>query len=256
MRFASLGSGSRGNSTLVEGNGTCVLIDCGFSVRETEARLHRLGLAAADLGAILVTHEHSDHVAGVAALSRKYRLPVFATAGTGLAQRGGKRLADLEGFAAFNPQRPFAVGGLEIRPVLVPHDAAEPCQYVISSGRRRLGVLTDLGSLTTVVVEAYGACDALMLECNHDPAMLACGPYPPSLKRRVGGAWGHLSNQQAATLLRRVERARLQRVVMSHLSEQNNTVALATAALLPALAGSDVLLAADQAAGLNWQEIA
>lgn len=261
MRFASLGSGSRGNGTLVEGNDTCVLIDCGFSVRETEARMQRLGRAASDLSAILVTHEHSDHIAGVAALARKYRLPVFATHGTGLARRGGgqnggRRLADLDGFNAVNPQRTFTVGGLTIRPVLVPHDAAEPCQFVFDTGRRRLGVLTDLGSLTTVVIEAYAQCDALMLECNHDPAMLACGPYPPSLRRRVGGAWGHLSNQQAAQLLARVERARLQRVVMSHLSEQNNTVALATAALLPALAGSDVLLAADQAAGLNWQEIA
>lgn len=257
MRFASLGSGSRGNGTLVEGGGTCVLIDCGFSVRETEARLQRLGRTPADLGAVLVTHEHSDHVAGVGALARKYKLPVYATQGTGLARRGsGKSLAELAGFCAINPQRTFSVGNLSIRPVLVPHDASEPCQFIFSCASRRLGVLTDLGSLTTVVVEAYRDCDALMLECNHDPAMLASGPYPPSLKRRVGGAWGHLSNQQAATLIRRVDRARLQRVVMSHLSEHNNTIALATAALMPALAGNDVLIAADQAAGLGWQEIA
>lgn len=257
MRFASLGSGSRGNGTLVEADGTCVLIDCGFTVRETEARLRRLGRSPADIAAVLVTHEHSDHLAGVGPLARKYKMPVWATLGTGMAiRRGGARLADLPGFEPINPQRSLTVGHLSVRPVLVPHDAREPCQFVFSHCNRSLGVLTDLGSITPVVLEAFGRCDALMLECNHDPQMLATGPYPHGLKRRVGGPWGHLSNEQAATLLARVERARLQRVVMSHLSEQNNTVELAMAAVLPALAGNDVVVAADQALGLEWQEIA
>lgn len=257
MRFAALGSGSRGNGVLIEGQNTCLLIDCGFSVRETERRLARLGRSGGDLSAILVTHEHSDHVAGVAALARKYQLPIYATPGTGIgAVRNGQRLCDAPTFNAINPRTSLTVGGLTVRPVLVPHDAREPSQYVVNDGRRTFGLLTDLGSITTTVLEAYGACDGLMLECNHDSEMLANGPYHHALKRRVGGGWGHLSNAQAAQFITRVERRRLQCVVMSHLSEQNNTVELALAAMGPALLGSDVLIAADQADGLPWQELA
>ncbi|MDX9873741.1 MAG: MBL fold metallo-hydrolase [Spongiibacteraceae bacterium] len=256
MRFAALGSGSRGNGVLVEGRDTCLLIDCGFSVRETERRLARLGRCASDLSAVLVTHEHSDHVAGVAALARKYQLPIYATAGTGLGGvRNGRCLGEAPTFHVINPREHFTIGGLTIRPVLVPHDAREPSQYVVSDGLRKFGLLTDLGSITPTVLEAYSDCDGLMLECNHDSELLAAGPYHPALKRRVGGPWGHLSNAQAAHFITRVERRRLQCVVMSHLSEQNNTVELATAAMGPALLGSDVLIAADQTEGVSWQEL-
>lgn len=250
MRFASLGSGSRGNATLVESDSACVLIDCGFSVRETERRLARLGRSAADLSAVLVTHEHSDHCKGVAALARKYQLPVYATKGTALAAGlQDSRWQRLQG------QQSFTVADLMIEPVTVPHDAAEPCQFVLRNSGFSLGVLTDLGSITALVIERYAACDALMLECNHDTRMLATGPYPPSLKRRVGGAWGHLNNMQAASLLAQVDQQRLQHVVMSHLSAQNNTEMLARDALAETLSSGAALVTADQDEGLDWLQI-
>ncbi|MFT5033356.1 MAG: phosphoribosyl 1,2-cyclic phosphodiesterase, partial [Bacteroidia bacterium] len=137
-----------------------------------------------------------------------------------------------------------------------PHDAREPCQYVFSNGKRRLGLLTDLGSITPFVSEQYRQCDALVLEFNHDCNLLARGPYPPSLKNRVGGDWGHLSNEQAADLLSTVELERLQHIVMAHISEKNNTVALAEAALRQVVASMDTAISADQEKGFDWLAIA
>lgn len=251
MRFASLGSGSRGNATLIESENTCVLVDCGFSAREAERRLQRLGRSAADLAAILVTHEHSDHIGGVATLARRHGLPVYATAGTAR----GTALAALSTLQLIDTQQEFQLGSLCVRPVAVPHDAGEPSQFLFRRGKKAFGLLTDLGSITPAVASAYRGCDALMLECNHDSALLAAGPYPFFLKRRVGGPRGHLSNAQAAQMLAALDVARLQQVVMSHLSATNNTEALARAALMPVLERSDALLAADQDTGLDWREI-
>ena len=144
MRFASLGSGSRGNGTLLESDTTCVLVDCGFSVRETERRLRRLGRSAEDLSALLVTHEHTDHIRGVLPLARKYGIPVYATHGTAQYDT----LLSLPGYREVNTHAVFRVGDIEVTPVAVPHDAREPCQYVFASGQRPLGLLTDLGSVT------------------------------------------------------------------------------------------------------------
>lgn len=251
MRFASLGSGSRGNGTLVESGDTCLLIDCGFTVKETERRLARLGRSADDLSAVLVTHEHSDHIKGVGPLARKYGLSVYATHGT--AQYEG--MAGLPGLCEVNTHDTFLIGDVEISAVAVPHDAREPCQYVFANRGRRLGLLTDLGSITPFVIEQYRDCDALVLEFNHDSDMLAVGPYPPSLKRRVGGDWGHLNNHQAAQLLSMVEQARLQHLVMAHISEKNNTVALAEQALGAVMTHCEAVLSADQEAGFDWLAI-
>ena len=139
--------------------------------------------------------------------------------------------------------------------VAVPHDAREPCQYVFANRDRRLGLLTDLGSITPFVIEQYRDCDALVLEFNHDSDMLAVGPYPPSLKRRVGGDWGHLNNHQAAQLLSMVEQARLQHLVMAHISEKNNTVALAEQALGAVMTRCEAVLSADQEGGFDWLAI-
>lgn len=252
MRFASLGSGSRGNGTLVESDNTCLLVDCGFTIKDTERRLARLGRRVDELSGILVTHEHSDHIKGVGPLSRKYNLPVFASHGTALYEG----LGNVTELNEVNTHGTFTVGDIEVSAVAVPHDAREPCQYVFAHRDRRLGLLTDLGSITPFVVEQYRQCDALVLEFNHDTDMLATGPYPPSLKRRVGGDWGHLNNRQAAQLLSMVEQARLQHVVMAHISEKNNTVELAEAALQAVLERSEAAISADQDDGFDWLAIA
>jgi len=252
MRFASLGSGSKGNATLVEAGATRVLIDCGFSCAEAEKRLARLSLAPGDLDAILVTHEHSDHIAGVARLSRRHQLPVWMTAGTEAAHKGG----ELASYQCINSHRAFRIGDLEIQPFPVPHDAREPCQFVFSDGRRRLGLLTDVGSITPHMISALDNLDALILECNHDPDMLADGPYPPSLKQRVGGPFGHLSNQQAADIVKNISRTRLQHLVAAHISEKNNQPELALGCLAAAVGQSSFgILAADQPAGMPWISI-
>jgi phosphoribosyl 1,2-cyclic phosphodiesterase len=252
MRFASLGSGSKGNATLVEAGATRVLIDCGFSCAEAEKRLARLSLTPADLDAILVTHEHSDHIAGVARLSRRHGLPVYMTAGTEAVHRGG----ELAAYHCINSHRAFAIGDLRIEPFPVPHDAREPCQFVFSDGRRRLGLLTDAGSLTAHMLQALDGLDGLILECNHDPDMLAAGPYPPSLKQRVGGAYGHLSNQQAADIIKNISTDRLQHLVAAHISEKNNQPNLALGCLAEAVGESRFgILAADQPAGMPWLDL-
>ncbi len=253
IRFASLGSGSRGNALLVEAGGTRVLLDCGFGVREAISRLARLGVQPETLSAILVTHEHGDHVGGVFALARRYAIPVWLTHGTlsALAVRGEvPPLSVIDGHSA------YALGDLQILPYPVPHDAREPVQYVFSDGAHRLGVLTDAGSLTPHLVAMLDGCDALVLECNHDPALLAASSYPASLKRRIAGRLGHLDNAAAASLLRQIDAGRLQHVVAAHLSEQNNRPELAVAALAGALScAADWVAVAGQEAGFDWRQI-
>lgn len=229
FRFASLGSGSRGNATLVEAGETRILVDCGFAAREFVARCERLAFDPESLSAILVTHEHGDHMRGVGAVARRFGLPVWMSHGTWHAADFGA-IAELELFAAHGGT--FAIGDLAITPVAVPHDAREPTQFVLDHGDVRLGLLTDLGSITPRVVNAFDGVDALLLECNHDPDMLATGPYPPSLQARVGGHYGHLNNGQAADFLRRIDHCRLRHLVAAHLSENNNSPALARDALL------------------------
>lgn len=252
MRFASLGSGSKGNATLVQAKGTCLLIDNGFSLRETEARLQRLGLSASQLTAILVTHEHGDHIRGIGPLARRYQLPVWATRGTaahpGLGKMPALQLIDVH--------QPFVIRDIEVQAFPVPHDAREPCQFVFDDGRVRFGMLTDTGSCTAHIEARLSGCEALLLECNHDSTMLAEGPYPEALKQRVGGRFGHLSNRQAGRLLAALDTSSLRHVVAAHLSEQNNTVDHARDALSEALACCrDEIDIADQFDGLDWREI-
>ena len=247
MRFASLGSGSKGNATLIECESSALLIDCGFSVRETEKRLKRLDREAESLTGILVTHEHGDHIRGVLPLARKYRLPVYMTAGT--AKAHGETSSDI---TIIDGHSVFDCGGLAVKPVRVPHDAREPVQYLIGSGELTLGVLTDLGHISAHVATEYACCDALLLEANHDPLMLSQGPYPPSLKRRVGGEWGHLSNAQARQLLGHVELSRLQHLVLAHISEKNNCVSKVEAAVADIRDCVDALHVASQSDGFDW----
>lgn len=213
--FASLGSGSRGNGTLVDLGGTLILVDCGFTLKQAEARLRRLDVRPGDLAAILVTHEHSDHIGGAAALAHKYRIPVHASWGTLRAAEG--RLPG----TAFDSHAPFRIGAVEVRPVIVPHDAREPTQFVFEHAGVRIGVVSDLGHVTPFVVEQYSNLDGLFMESNYDADMLWRGRYPEPVKRRIDSALGHLSNDQAAGFLGAVAHRGL-RVAVGHVSEQNN----------------------------------
>lgn len=253
MRFAYLGSGSQGNGLVIQVGATTLLLDCGFPVSDTVKRLARLDLRPQDLAGVVVTHEHIDHIGGVPALARRFGLPVWLSHGT---LRGtnldfrGVRVEVLEGF------RSFGVGDMKVEPYPVPHDSVEPVQYVFGDGDRRFGVLTDAGSATPHIRSVLTGCDALALECNHDLDMLATGPYPPGLKRRVAGAFGHLSNADAAALLESLDCSRLQHIVAVHLSLKNNTVALARRALAGALdCDAEWVGVADQFQGLEWRSI-
>ncbi len=251
MRYCSLGSGSKGNGTLIEQGQTRLLVDCGFSLRSTEQRLRQAGLKGEQLTAILVTHEHSDHIQGVAKLARRYELPVYLTPGTGYALR--EEGLDLR-WLDLNTR--VVIDELEVSPIAVPHDAREPCQFIFDNAQQRLGVLTDTGTITPWIIEQYARLDALFLEANYDPHMLAYGPYPGFLKARVGGNLGHLSNQQAAGLLNMIDLEQLQHIAIAHISEKNNRPELARDALTEALANwTGELLLAEQNQGLPWQTI-
>lgn len=243
LRFLSLGSGSRGNATLIQSEQTLLLLDCGYAARELDDRCRSAGVDPRRIDAVLVTHEHGDHSKGIGAVARRYRLPVWMTEGTCRAECFGK-LAELRRFNAHDGA--FSIGDIRVQPFAVPHDAREPCQFVFAAGDRRCGVLTDLGSITRHVLASIEGVDALVLECNHDPQMLAAGPYPPSLQARVGGRYGHLSNPQALELLDGIDRERLRHLVAAHLSEKNNCRELVERSLAAKLgetrAGADTAL--------------
>jgi len=249
MRFASLGSGSAGNGLVVEVARTRVMLDCGFGLSDTVGRLARLGLQPGDLTGIVVTHEHADHIGGAGRFARKYQLPVWLTAGTlSMAQD-----MDHVEVHVIDSHTLFAVQDLAVQPFPVPHDAREPVQFVFSDGAKRLGVLTDVGCSTAHIEAMLAQMDALMLECNHDRAMLAQGAYPAGLKQRVGGRFGHLENSQSAALLDKLKHDKLQCVMAAHISRKNNTPALARRALAQVLdCADDEVRVACQFAGFDW----
>ena len=255
MRFASLGSGSEGNALLVTVRQTQVLMDCGFGLQDTIVRLARLGVSPEQLSGIVVTHEHGDHISGVARLARKFNLPVWLTHGTLRSQP--KAFADSVRVCEIDPHVPFAIGDIEIIPYPVPHDATEPVQFVFSDGARRLGVLTDTGCGTTHIEQMLSGCHALVLECNHDIEMLMNGDYPSSLKQRVGGRLGHLNNQECAAILAKLDVSKLQHLIAAHLSRKNNTPELAVRALSSAIGCEESWVGvATQGEGFAWREIA
>lgn len=255
MRFASIGSGSDGNGLIVEAGSTRILIDCGFTLTETVSRLARLDLAPSDLDAVLVTHEHEDHAGGVERLARRHKLPVYLTHGTFTAMGPGASM--LPQVNLIDSHTPFTIGGLEIHPYPVPHDAREPSQFVFSDGSRRLGLLTDTGDSTPHIERTLSGVDALVLECNHELELLMNGPYPLTLKRRISGRYGHLDNASAARLLGGIDCTRLQHFIAAHLSARNNTPELARAAMAGALRCDPQWVGiATQDEGLAWRQIA
>lgn len=255
MRFASLGSGSRGNATLVEAGQTCVLIDCGFSVKETRLRLQRLGRDLSDLDVVLVTHEHGDHFNGVGAVARASGAAVWMTPGTWHAT-GPARAGELPQLNTFNVHQHFVIDDLQVEPFPVPHDAREPCQFVLSDGQSRLGVLSDVGHSTPVIEEYLTGCDGLFIEFNHDRHMLLNGDYHETLKRRIDGNYGHLNNQQSAQILANIDTSRLRVLAAGHLSERHNRPELVRAVLADTLGcEADWVTVAGQEDGFRWREI-
>ena len=220
MRFSVLGSGSKGNCTLIESGSTRVLIDAGFSCKETLARLATLGIGPEGLTAIAVTHEHGDHVRGVGVLARRLRLPVYANAGTlrAFADRAGT----LPTCREFGTGEPFVIEGLSLHPFAVSHDTADPVGFVVSDATSSLGYCTDTGRITRLIRHHLQRCGALVLEANHDVQMLRDGPYPLPLKQRVLSSMGHLANAEAVTFAAELTATRLRLLVLAHLSEVNN----------------------------------
>jgi phosphoribosyl 1,2-cyclic phosphodiesterase len=229
---------------------TRILLDCGFSAREVERRLGLLGLSASDLDAILITHEHADHIGSALTLARKHAISLHMSWGT--ARATGADEADVDLHVVWGDES-VAIGDLSVLPYTVPHDAREPLQYVFSDGACRLGVLTDVGVSTPHINATLSGCDALVLEFNHDTAMLQASRYPPSLKARIGGNHGHLNNDAAAEILAALDRARLRHMVAAHLSQQNNTPDLARAAVARVLGASlTEVVVATQETGFDW----
>jgi phosphoribosyl 1,2-cyclic phosphodiesterase len=258
LRLCSLGSGSSGNALVVEATDglatTRVLIDNGFNLRQLGRRLERAGLGIEALDAVFVTHEHSDHSAGVAVLARRHHVPVYCTSGTASA-------CGFDDDAAVRWMRIAAgdvvdIGALRVAPYAVPHDAGEPVQYTFSDGARRAGLLTDAGECSQGILDALVGLHALVLECNHDPLLLQRGTYPVFLKQRIAGALGHLSNDQAAGILQAIDCRQLSWVAAAHLSAANNRPELARRAVSGVL-GCDIgdVPVLDQAAGLDWRDV-
>jgi phosphoribosyl 1,2-cyclic phosphodiesterase len=233
---------------------TRVLLDCGFGLRDTQARLARLGVSAEQLSGIVITHEHGDHLGGVARMARNFKLPVWLTHGT--LRSKPKEFIGIECIHEIDPLNSFGIEDIELTPFPVPHDAAEPVQFVFGDGARRLGVLTDTGCSTAHIEQTLNGCHALVLECNHDTEMLMKGEYPYSLKQRVSGRLGHLNNQDAAAILSRLDTRHLQHLVAAHLSSKNNRTELAVDALRCALnCEAGWVGVATQDEGVGWREI-
>ena len=257
LRFKNLGSGSTGNSTVVEGRSGVqvhrLLVDCGFGIRQLQSRLAQAQLQIEDLDAVFITHEHSDHIGCAQAVALRYGIPVWMSQGTydaiGQPDFGGMlRVArDLE---------PIDLGAFEARPFTVPHDAREPLQLRCSDGARTLGVLTDLGHATAHVLARLSGVHALLLEFNHDSELLANSAYPAFLKLRVGGRHGHLSNAAAAEIARAVRHEGLRHVVAAHLSEQNNRPEIVRRLMAEALGGHEAeMLTASASEGSPWLDV-
>ena len=220
IRFSVLGSGSNGNACYVETDNVRVLIDAGFSCREIERRLKLLGRTPSDLDALIITHEHMDHIKGAGPLARRFQIPVYANHKT--FQNGLKVLGNLTSPVVIHTGQTLSMDGLTIETFTKCHDAADPIGLVLSSGGIRIGLVTDLGRSTRMAEDRLKGCRVLIMEFNHDLDMLERGPYPLALKRRIRGSEGHLSNNQAGDLLRTVCDGGLRHLVLAHLSEINN----------------------------------
>lgn len=253
MRFRVLGSGSSGNTTLVEAGGTAVLIDAGLGARELAERLLSLGIDPASIAAILLTHEHGDHSRGAASFSDKWGVRLLGSRGTYAA--GGFGAADIAGWDVLEPGRPRPCGAMTVTAVPIPHDAAGPVAFVLSGDGVALGHATDFGHLNRALVEAFRPCDTVVIESNYDRGLLEEGPYPWSVKERILGRFGHLSNDDVADYIGRGLGEACRTLVLAHLSRTNNDPDLARVTAERALrrrGRTEVRLEIAEPDGMDW----
>ena len=229
MRLCSITSGSSGNCIYVGSDTTHLLVDVGISGKRTEAGLRELDLSMQDIDGIFITHEHVDHIAGLGVLGRRYGVPIYATKGTIQAIKNTTSVGKIpdELFRPICPDEKVIVKDLVCNPMRISHDAAEPVAYRIQHGKKKVGIITDLGNYNDYTVESLRGMDALLLEANHDVKMLQVGSYPYYLKQRILGDRGHLSNERAGQLLYSLLHDKLQAVMLGHLSKENNLPELA-----------------------------
>ena len=229
MRLCSIASGSSGNCIYVGTDATHILVDVGISGKNAEPGLHTRGLTCRDIDGIFITHEHIDHISGLGVLARKYGIPIFATKGTIAAIKQTKSVGTIDEdlFQTISAEEKLTVKDMTLNPMQISHDAAEPVAYRISHGKKKLAIITDLGTYNDYTVECLKGMDALFLEANHDVNMLQVGPYPYYLKQRILGNRGHLSNELSGRLLSELLHDKMQAVVLGHLSKENNLPELA-----------------------------
>ena len=225
MNVSLLASGSAGNSIFVQEGDTQILIDAGLSGKQVEERLQGIGVLPGNLQAIVVSHEHSDHVKGVGVLARRYGLPVWMTSGT--LQATKKIFRGSEQIRVFENDEAFDIGDLIFQPFALSHDAVDPVNFVVSGSDAKLGIATDMGVVTQLVYQRLKEVDLVVMEANYDRDLLMNGPYPWDLKRRISGSHGHLSNERAAEVIGDLAREGLQQAVLAHLSDRNNRPDLA-----------------------------
>lgn len=239
FKVCPLASGSKGNSLFVSCRNSSILIDAGLSGVEIERRLNRVNIDPESLTAIIVTHEHSDHVKGTGILSRRFNLPVYITRKTYAACKGLGKIKDI---CFFECGTPFEIDDILVSPFSISHDAEDPAGLTMEYMSQKIGVATDLGVATGLVKEHLKNSNILYLESNHDPDMLINGPYPWHLKQRIKGRTGHLSNTDTGKLIAELKTDRLKHVILAHLSEENNCPQKAMQEVSKRLNGSDIVL--------------
>lgn len=248
MDILSLRSGSRGNASLVSGGNTKLLVDCGVSGKSVTSALADVDVYPEDISAIAVTHEHIDHIAGIGVMMRRYHIPVWANAATWTAMESQVGKIDKSLVNIFDNDSSFEIGEIGVKPFSIPHDAADPVGYSFMCGDEKVAVATDIGELKKDLFEAIRGSKTVLLESNHDVNMLEIGKYPPQLKRRIRGKLGHLSNDDAGRAAEFLVRLGTERIMLGHLSEENNYPELARQTVICVLndagikCGRDVLL--------------
>jgi len=253
MEFCSLGSGSSGNSFIVKNNQTILMVDCGFGLKETIDRLEKYQINPNEINAILLTHEHEDHIKGAFSLANKFQIPIYLSHGT--YQMSHKKINDgyKIKFEIINNFDSFMIDGISVSPMPVPHDAREPLQYRFDCMDKSVAIMTDLGKITKHVAQKLLKINLLVLEFNHDEEMLNDSDYPASLKKRINGQYGHLENKESSKLLSSISHPELSWVIAAHLSEKNNKIELVKQMIFEIVDKHNSNVAViDQDLGLEW----